>query len=45
MIRQPLFVLMGFGGMFRFMGGYTLISYLPDFYSQIYPDNNTACER
>eukprot|EP00904_Undaria_pinnatifida_P006879 jgi/Undpi1/3320/HiC_scaffold_15.g06693.m1 len=42
MIRQPLFVLMGFGGMFRFMGGYTLISYLPDFYSQIYPDNNTA---
>lgn len=33
------------GGMVRLMGAFTLASYLPDFYGQVYPDYNTACER
>lgn len=32
------------GGMVRFMAGYAIGSYLPDFYSQVYPDYNTICE-
>ena len=34
-----------FGGMVRLMGAFTLASYLPDFYGQVYPDYNTVCER
>lgn len=30
------------GGMLRFMAGYAIGSYLPDFYSQIYPSDNTT---
>lgn len=41
---DPLIVLLIFGGMVRFMAGYAIGSYLPDFYSQIYPDFNTTCE-
>eukprot|EP00904_Undaria_pinnatifida_P006872 jgi/Undpi1/3314/HiC_scaffold_15.g06688.m1 len=40
-LGEPLFILMIFGGMFRFMGGSIVVSYLPDFYSQMYPDYNT----
>lgn len=41
---DPLIVLLIFGGMVRFMAGYAIGSYLPDFFSQIYPDDNTICE-
>lgn len=41
---EPLILLLFFGGMVRFMAGYSIGSYLPDFYSQIYPDYNTICE-
>lgn len=41
---DPLIVLLIFGGMVRFMAGYAIGSYLPTFYSQIYPDFNTTCE-
>ncbi|CAM9695078.1 unnamed protein product [Pylaiella littoralis] len=39
---DPLIVLLIFGGMVRFMAGYAIGSYLPDFYSQVYPDFNTT---
>ncbi|CAM9103237.1 unnamed protein product [Ectocarpus sp. 13 AM-2016] len=38
---DPLIVLLIFGGMVRFMAGYAIGSYLPDFFSQIYPNDNT----
>ncbi|CAM9848940.1 unnamed protein product, partial [Hapterophycus canaliculatus] len=38
---EPLILLLIFGGMVRFMAGYAIGSFLPDFYSQIYPDFNT----
>lgn len=38
---DKLVVLLILGGMVRFMAGYAIGSYLPDFYSQIYPDFNT----
>lgn len=34
-----------FGGMVRLMGAFTLASYLPDFYGQVYPDYITVCEK
>ena len=42
---QPLFLLIIVGGMFRYMGAFTLVTYLPDFYSQVYPEYNTICEK
>lgn len=41
---DPLIVLLIVGGMVRFMAGYAIGSYLPDFFSQIYPDDNTVCK-
>ncbi|CAM9987824.1 unnamed protein product [Ascophyllum nodosum] len=38
---EPLILLLMLGGMLRFMAGYAIGSYLPDFYSQIYPSDNT----
>ena len=31
--------------MIRFMAGYAIGSYLPDFYSEVYPDYNNTCKR
>eukprot|EP00752_Nemacystus_decipiens_P008775 g7830.t1 len=39
---EPLIVLLICGGMVRFMAGYAIGSYLPDFYSQIFPSFNTT---
>lgn len=41
---NPLILLLVIGGMLRFMAGYAIGSYLPDFYSQIYPSDNTTCK-
>lgn len=41
---EPLLVLLIFGGMIRFMAGYAIGSYLPVFYSDIYPDFNSECK-
>lgn len=41
---DKLIVLLIIGGMVRYMAGYAIASYLPDFYSEIYPDDNTVCE-
>ncbi|CAM9202297.1 unnamed protein product, partial [Sphacelaria rigidula] len=39
---DKLIVLLIIGGMVRYMAGYAIASYLPDFYSEIYPDDNTV---
>lgn len=36
---------MTFGGMLSFTAAVVLVAYLPEFYSQAYPDYNTECER
>lgn len=41
---DPLIVLLICGGMVRFMAGYAIGSYLPSFYSQVFPSFNTTCE-
>ena len=42
---EPLINLIILGGMIRFMAGYAIGSYLPDFYSEVYPDYNNTYKR
>lgn len=42
--RERLIVLLIIGGMVRFMAGFAIGSYLPDFYSEVFSEYNTVCE-